>query len=120
MVACLAMTTCADLQGASRPYAVNLPKASGQEVEIPFVRQSGVRDWRPVDDRHVLLQGDQGQWYLVTLQAPSLALAYAEAIGFDTLPSGALARLGALIIQGIRHPIASVVKAEAPGKAPRE
>lgn len=84
------------------------------EQSIPFANQGGIRNWRPVDDTSLLIEDRNGQWYLARLQSASGDLAFAEQVVFLTNPGGAFGRLGALLIKGVRHPVISLVKVQAP------
>ncbi len=87
------------------------------QAAIPFANRGGIANWQPVDQSHLLIEDNRRQWYLVTLQSPSLDLAFAEQIAFGVSPSGALERLGTVIIKGIPHPITSLVRVNAPTKS---
>lgn len=90
-------------------------EASG-EASIAFANQGGIQNWQPQGDAGVLLQDRQGQWYLARLQGLATELPYTEQVGFDPGPSGSFGRLSTVIVKGVRYPVISLTRTEAPGK----
>ncbi len=84
------------------------------QVTIPFANQGGISDWKVVDDSTLLIQDNHRHWYLAKLQGGAYDLAFAESLGFVTLPSGALGQFSAVVVRGRRYPIISLTRTEPP------
>jgi hypothetical protein len=85
------------------------PQAEAQkDARIPFVNHGGIRDWRSDDRDTVYIQANNRDWYKATLMTPAFDLPFANAIGFDTGPSGTLDRFSSIVVRGQRYPIASL------------
>jgi hypothetical protein len=108
----LAKTLLAGLAiGAAAPVlAADAPK----EARINFVDHGGIRDWRIVDRDTLLIRGRGNQWYRAELFAPAWGLDFARTIGFDTGSGGTLDRFSAVIVEGRRYPLRSLVEVDAP------
>lgn len=94
--------------------------AEGPQLSIANVKRGGVRDWVVVDDSTLLIQDPFQRWYKVRLVAPSRDLVHAQALGFDTGPSGALDNTGAVIVRRQKFPVASITAGEDPAKKPKQ
>jgi hypothetical protein len=84
------------------------------QATIPFANQGGISNWKVVDDSTLLIQDKHRHWYLAKLQTGAYDLAFAESIGFVTLPSGALGKFSAVVVNGRRYPIISLTRTEPP------
>jgi len=85
------------------------------EVQIPFAK-TNIWNWQVVDDRTVLIQDQGRRWYKATLFGNCINLAFANKIGFDSNPSGTFDKFSAILVQGQRCPLSSLVKTDAPPK----
>jgi hypothetical protein len=84
-----------------------------REARIPFVNHGGIRDFRPAGRDVVYLQDRGRQWYRAELMGPCLGLPFARAIGVRTHGSS-LDRFGALLVEGQRCHLQSLVAVQAP------
>jgi hypothetical protein len=96
--------------------AVPVAAAAPKEARINFVDHGGIRDWRVVDRDTLLIRGRGNRWYRAELFGPAWGLNYAHTIGFDTRFGGTLDRFSALIVEGRRYPLRSLVEVEAPAR----
>ena len=97
---------------AAPALAADAPK----EARINFVDHGGIRDWRIVDRDTLLIRGRGNQWYRAELFAPAWGLNYVRTIGFDTGVGGTLDRFSAVIVEGRRYRLRSLVEADAPAR----
>ena len=94
--------------------------AGGTETAIPFVQSNGILDWRAAGDEALYIRGNTGDWYFVRTMSPCTRLKTAITLGFATSAGDQLDRFGAILAEGQRCPIASIVRSEPPPpKAPR-
>lgn len=94
--------------------------AGAAETAIPFVRTNGILDWRAAGDGALYIRGNSGGWYFVRTMSPCTRLQTAITLGFVTSVGDQLDRYGAILAEGQRCPIASVVRSGPPPEAPRE
>jgi len=92
------------------------PSGQHPETSIPFANHGGIRDWQVLDDSSLLVQGNNGRWYLAKLQSPAFYLPFTERLGFATDPSGTLEKFSAVIVRGQRYPIVSLTRTDPPIK----
>ena len=91
------------------------PPAPPEETGIAFANRDGISEWKVVGEDRIYLRSATGQWYLARTTAPCRRMKSAMALGFDTAGTDRLDRFGAIIAEGRRCPIASLVRApEAP------
>jgi hypothetical protein len=88
------MVTCAAGVSFAAEDSVPPPK----DVEIPFANRGGIRDWQADRDRGVWIQDAHNRWYYAELLGPCLGLDFANAIAFDTRPSGTFDRFSSIIV----------------------
>lgn len=96
---------------ADSPPATPAP----QEARIPFAKKN-IWNWRVVDDRTVLIQDLGRKWYKATLLGPCINLTFAQRVGFDAGPTDTFDRFSAILVQGRRCPLVSLVGTAAPPK----
>jgi hypothetical protein len=104
--------------GASSVYAADdpvPPPPPATEVQIPFAK-TNIWNWQVVDDKTVLIQDQNRRWYKATLFGACINLAFANRIGFDSSPSGTFDKFSAILVQGQRCPLSSLVKTDTPAK----
>ena len=89
------------------------------ETRIPFVSSTRVIEWRAVADDSVYVRGGNGDWYLVRTSNRCTRLHTATSLGFVTSALDQLDRFGAILAQGQRCPVASIIRAEPPAKVAR-
>lgn len=86
-----------------------------EEVRIPFASFGGIRNFRPVGDDVVYLEGTGRRWYRAELNGPCINLPAALRIGFDTRFNGnTLDNTSTLLVGGETCRIASLTRAEGP------
>jgi hypothetical protein len=96
------------------------PLPTGKETAIPFVHSRGVLDWRAAGDDSLYVRGYDGRWYFVRTMNQCPRLRDALTLGFVVSANDQLDRYGAILVQGMRCPIAGVTYAAAPPpKKPR-
>jgi hypothetical protein len=107
----------------SKPPVPNAPvvDATTSEARIPFANQGGIYNWRAVNDRTLLIQARNRQWFKATLFAPCIDLPFAERVGFESNPDGTFDKFSSIRVRNQKCSILSLVPTEAPakGKAPK-
>lgn len=93
-----------------------LPEAAAGETAIPCVSSNGIAEWTVTGDDELDIQALNGTWYHVRTAAKCPRLRTALALGFATSGLDQLDRHGAIIAQGHRCAVGSVVKSPAPPK----
>ena len=88
-------------------------KPAGETV-IPFMSSLSNVEWKAASDDSLYLRGPKGEWYFVRTANRCTRLLAARAIGFHTSALNQLDRHGAILVQGARCPIASIVRSEGP------
>lgn len=93
------------------------PIELGKETSIPFVRSIGLYNFEADGDKGVWLQDQRRNWYYATISGICTGLPYSTQIGVDTRFSGSsLDRTGALLVDGQRCHLDSVVTSAGPPK----
>lgn len=91
------------------------PRPRAEEVSIPFVTHRGaIRTFEAVDDSLLYLQDRRGRWYRLELGGSCFGLRWANRIGYDTRGGLSLDRFGAILVEGERCPIVSLVRSDPP------
>lgn len=86
-----------------------------EEVRIPFASFGAIRNFRPVGDDVVYLEGTHRRWYRAELNGPCINLPAALRIGFDTRFNGdTLDNTSTLIVEGEHCRIMSLTSADGP------
>jgi hypothetical protein len=97
------------------------PATTAKETVIPFVASQGVLDWQAAaSDDALYVRGYDGRWYFVRTMGPCPRVRDALSLGFATSALGQLDRHGAILAQGWRCPVDSVVVAAAPPPAKKK
>lgn len=94
-----------------------LSEPNSAETAIPFVRSGGILEWRAARDGALYIRANSGDWYFVRTQGPCTRLAVANTLGFVTNAGDQLDRHGAILAQGQRCPVSSVVRSGPPSLA---
>ena len=84
------------------------------ETAIPFVNSMSQVEWEAASDDSLYVRGGKGEWYFVRTANRCTRLRAARAIGFHTSALGQLDRHGAIMVQGVRCPVASIVRSDGP------
>jgi Family of unknown function (DUF6491) len=93
--------------------------ASAKEASIPFANHGGISSWAVVDNRTMLIQGRNRQWYKATLFSPCIHLPFAHTVGFKTNPGGSFDKFSSIIVRRQRCSLTSLVAIPPPTKKPK-
>ncbi|HLL31199.1 MAG TPA: DUF6491 family protein [Allosphingosinicella sp.] len=104
------------LAAAGAPGAAK--EASGETV-IPFMSSLNAIEWKAASDDSLYLRGPRGDWYFVRTMNRCNRLRSSSAIGFQTSPRDQLDRHGAIVVEGVRCPIESIVRSDGPPRKAR-
>ncbi|MEO8307512.1 MAG: DUF6491 family protein [Pseudomonadota bacterium] len=101
--------------GGAAAAAEMVPDA--REVSIPFVSMGSINDWRADKSQGLWIQDVHRQWYYARIMEPCMGLDFAQIIGFDTIPGGAIDRSSSILVphEGRCH-ITSLVRSGPPPK----
>jgi hypothetical protein len=94
-------------------------EAPSGETAIPFINSMSNVEWKAASDDSLYLRGGRGEWYFVRTSNRCSRLQAANGIGFQTSALGQLDRHGAILVQGVRCPVASIVRSDGPPRKPR-
>src|SRR3712207_138436 len=81
-----------------------------KETAIPFVSSNGIHDWRADGKRALFIQSINGDWYYARTAGVCGRLLSARALGVETSALNQLDRYGAVLVEGGRCQLASVVR----------
>jgi hypothetical protein len=91
------------------------PAAAKEEVAIPFARFGGIDDWRADGNQALYIKGrGSSDWYYAKLMAPCQGLPFAQKIGFESEASGSFDKFSAIMVDGQKCQLVSLVKSEKP------
>ena len=93
--------------------AAAAPANEAAETRIPFINSMTNVEWEAASDDSLYLRGPKGDWYFVRTANRCSRLRVARGIGFATY-AGQLDRHGAIMVQGVRCPVASIVRSGGP------
>ena len=111
----LLLPVSAALLAAAVPATAGPPPAAREEVRIPFASFGAIRNFRPVGDDVVYLEGRGRRWYRAELNGPCINLPAALRIGFDTRFNGnTLDNSSTLLVGGEACRISSLTRAAGP------
>ena len=91
--------------------------APAAEARIPFADHGGIYNWQVVDNRTVLIQGQDRRWYKATLLSACTDLPFAERIGFESNADGSFDKFSSVQVRDQKCPLVSLVETAAPPKA---
>ncbi len=94
--------------------ATPTPGAPAAEASIPFANHDGIYNWQVIDDRTVLIQGQNRKWYKASLMSRCIDLPFAERVGFESNPDGSFDKFSSITVRGQRCPLTSLVEAPPP------
>lgn len=72
-------------------------------ASIAFASAGGVDTWRADGDSAIYFKDQHRRWYRATLMGRATDLPFAQHIGIEAGPDGALDRFGAVVIGGQRY-----------------
>jgi hypothetical protein len=93
-------------------------RAPGETV-IPFINSISNVEWEAASDDSLYVRGGRGEWYFIRTTNRCSRLRQALGIGFQTSALGQLDRHGAIMVQGVRCPVASIDRSDGPPEKPR-
>lgn len=96
---------------ADTPAAAPAP----QQAQIPFAKKN-IWNWQVVDDKTVLIQDLSRKWYKATLLGDCINLGFAQRLGFDSGPTDTFDKFSAILVEGRRCQVTSLVSTAAPPK----
>ena len=99
---------------AAAPAGAAEPKTKSAEAQILFANQGGIQDWRAHDDEGLYVRDRNGQWYYASLFSTCFGLSTANGIGFVTTPGGGFDRFSAIMVEGNKCPVVSLLKSDPP------
>jgi hypothetical protein len=105
--------------GLATGSAAIAAETTGTETVIPFVSSIGAVEWKAASDDSLYVRGGKGEWYFVRTSNRCTRLGAARAIGFETSALDQLDRHGAILVQGVRCPVASITASGEPPKKAR-
>ncbi len=114
-----AATPTAPAAGTAPDAAAAASTAPPKEASIPFANRGGIYNWGVVDNRTLLIQGRNRQWYKATLFAPCIDLPFAQSIAFKTSPSGSFDKFSSIVVRRQRCSLTSLVEIPPPVKKPK-
>lgn len=94
-------------------------KERSRETAIPFVNSMSHIEWKAASSDSLWVRGGRGEWYFIRTANRCTRLQTARAIGFHTSALGQLDRHGAIMVQGVRCPVASIVRSDGPPRKAR-
>jgi hypothetical protein len=106
------------LLGLATAASAGAPNGEAREIKIPFVNSMSNIEWKAASDDSLYLRGPKGDWYFVRTANRCTRLLVARGIGFQT-HAGQLDRHGAIMVQGVRCPVASIARSEGPPRKAR-
>jgi hypothetical protein len=86
----------------------------GPEAAILYFRQDGMVDYRIDGPRGIYLLSQHDGWFYLKPEGDCPRLAASDSFGVETGPQGRLDRYSAIIVQGWRCQLASVVRSPMP------
>jgi Family of unknown function (DUF6491) len=98
---------------ADTPAPVQAP---APEAQIAFANQGGIYNWQVVDNRTVLIQGQNRNWYKATLFSPCFDLPFAQRLGFESNSDGSFDKFSSIQVRSQKCPLVSLVETTAPAK----
>jgi hypothetical protein len=103
----------------SKPPTPNVPVVDPvtSEARIPFANNGGIYNWRAVNDRTLLIQARNRQWYKATLFAPCIDLPFAERVGFESNRDGSFDKFSSITVRRQSCSLSSLVPTAVPAAA---
>ncbi|HEX9966128.1 MAG TPA: DUF6491 family protein [Allosphingosinicella sp.] len=105
------------LAAAAAPAAA---KERNGETVIPFMSSLNAVEWKAASDDSLYLRGPRGEWYFIRTMNRCSRLRSSPGIGFQTSAGGQLDRHGAILVQGVRCPVESIVRSDGPPRKARK
>lgn len=110
----------AAIAGAQVPDGpVSRPPVSGGEARIPFADHGGIYNWQVLNNRTILIQGQDRSWYKATLFSACIDLPFAERVGFQSNPDGTFDKFSSIKVGRQNCRLTSLVPTTPPVKKPK-
>lgn len=90
-----------------------------RETVIPFMGSLNAVEWKAASDDSLYLRGPKGDWYFIRTMNRCTRLLSARGIGFHASAGGQLDRHSAILVQGVRCPVESIVRSDGPPRKAR-
>jgi hypothetical protein len=111
------MITVAALPLFALPLLAAEADQRAKEASISFADMGGIQNWQADGEKAIYIQGRRNsEWYHATLMSPCIGLNFTDQIGFDIEPSGEFNKFGAIVVDGRKCPVTSLVKSAPPPK----
>lgn len=107
------------LAGLAAAAPVSAEPVAGETV-IPFMSSLNAVEWKAASDDSLYLRGPRGDWYFIRTTNRCSRLRSSPGIGFQTSALDQLDRHGAILVQGVRCPVQSIVRSEGPPRKSRK
>lgn len=104
---------------AAASPATSAAATDSPQARIPFANHGGIYNWQVLDERTVLIQDQNRQWYKATLFSPCFELPFAERLGFAANADGSFDKFSSIKLRRQNCPLVSLVKTAAPAKKPK-
>jgi hypothetical protein len=91
-------------------------QTAAPEARIPFVNHGGIYNWQVVNNRTVLIQGQNRKWYKATLFSACIDLPFAERLGFESNADGSFDKFSSIKVREQNCPLVSLVETTPPAK----
>ncbi len=92
------------------------PDRPAPETRIPFANHGGIYNWQVINDRTVLIQGQNRKWYKATLMSSCFDLSFAERLGFESNSDSSFDKFSSIKARGQNCPLISLVETTPPPK----
>ncbi len=99
---------------SAKPRAPHVWPELGVEAKIVFPNRGAIRNFEADGNDGLWLEDRQRRWYYAEIAGGCQELNFAQAIGFDTRGSPRFDRFSAIIVDGERCPISSLVTSQKP------
>jgi hypothetical protein len=110
------MLVCAAVAESPAPPQPAAPQPAAPQVQIPFADRGGIYNWQVVNDRTVLIQGQNRKWYKATLMSACIDLPFAQRLGFESNADGSFDRFSSIQVREQKCPLVSLVETSPPAK----
>jgi len=99
---------------SAKPFPPHIWPDLGVEAQILFPNQGAIRNFETDGNDGLWLEDRQRRWYYAEIAGGCQELNFAQAIGFDTLGSPRFDRFSAIIVDGERCLVSSLVTSDKP------
>lgn len=86
----------------------------GVEASIPFANHRGIDNFETDGDDGIWLQDIRDRWYYGKIIGPCIGLNFATAIGYETRGTSSFDKFGAILVDGQKCQLESLVTSNKP------